>query len=185
MPQYNDILDWIDPSRWDFGYTDPRVLCVVAGVLLIVAGSRLYRLMVVSPGFVAGVLLTTHYAPAGSDMTKVAIIVGVGLVGALIMHLMEQTALRLVGVALMIGLATAIAPEVFGRQVPWWLNYAAGAVGAVGFPIVYERALPLITSLLGALAVAWALGRETDVWMIGILALVGAAFQTFVAGRSR
>ena len=49
MPDYNDILNWIDPSRWDFGYTDPRVLCVVAGVLLILAGSRFYRLMIVAP----------------------------------------------------------------------------------------------------------------------------------------
>jgi hypothetical protein len=185
MPKYNDILDWIDPSRWDFGYTDPRVLCVIVGVVLLVAGSRLYRLMIVAPGFVIGVLLATHYAPAGSDMMKMGIIVGVGLAGALIMHLMEQTALRLVGVALMVGLAMAVSPEVFGKEEPWWLNYAAGALGAVGFPILYERALPLITSLLGSLAVAWALGRETDIWMIVILTGVGAAFQTFVAGRSK
>ena len=64
MPTYNDILEWIDPSRWSFGYTDPRTLCIIAGVLLILAGGRLYRLMIVTPGFVAGVLLTTHYAPA-------------------------------------------------------------------------------------------------------------------------
>ncbi len=185
MPNYNDILNWIDPSRWDFGYTDPRILCVVAGVLLILAGGRLYRLMIVAPGFVAGVLLTTHYAPAGNDMLKMGIIVGVGLVGGLIMHIMEQTALRLVGVALMIGLAVAVAPEVFGRNVPWWLNYAAGVFGAVVFPMLYQRALPLITSLLGALAIAWALGRETDLWMIGILGFVGAVIQTFIAGRSR
>ena len=185
MPTYNDILEWIDPSRWGFGYTDPRILCIVAGVLLMLAGGRLYRLMIVTPGFVAGVLLTTHYAPAGTDMMKVGIIVGVGLVGALIMHLMEQTALRLIGVALMVGVATAVAPEVFGSQEPWWLNYAAGALGAVGFPIVYRRALPLITSLLGALAVAWALGRETDVWVIGILTVLGAMIQTFISGQTK
>ena len=185
MPTYNDILEWIDPSRWDFGYTDPRILCIVAGVVLMLAGGRLYRLMIVTPGFVAGVLLTTHYAPAGTDMMKVGIIVGVGLVGALIMHLMEQTALRLIGVALMVGVATAVAPEVFGAQEPWWLKYAAGAVGAVGFPIVYRRALPLTTSLLGALAVAWALGRETDVWVIGILTVLGAMIQTFISGQTK
>ena len=185
MPTYNDILEWIDPSRWSFGYTDPRTLCIIAGVLLILAGGRLYRLMIVTPGFVAGVLLTTHYAPAGSDMMKMGIIVGVGLVGALIMHLMEQTALRLIGVALMVGVSTAVAPEVFGRNVPWWLNYAAGALGAVGFPIVYKRALPIITSLLGALAVAWALGRETDVWVIGILTVLGAMIQTFISGQTK
>ena len=118
-------------------------------------------------------------------MVKVGIIVGVGVVGGLIMHIMEQTALRLLGVALMIGLATAVAPEVFGRNIPWWLNYAAGAVGAVGFPIVYERALPFITSLLGALAIAWALGRETDVWVIGILTVLGAMIQTFISGKTK
>ena len=118
-------------------------------------------------------------------MVKMGIILGVGFAGGLIMHIMEQTALRLLGVGLMIGLAIALAPEVFGRSVPWWLNYAAGAVGAVVFPILYQRALPLITSLLGALAIAWALGRETDLWMIGVLGFVGAVIQTFIAGRGK
>ena len=59
----------------------------------------------------------------------------------------------------------------------------AGAVGAVGFPIVYERVLPLLTALLGALALAWSIGREHDIWMIGILAFLGMAVQIIIAGR--
>ena len=58
-----------------------------------------------------------------------------------------------------------------------------GAVGAVGFPIVYERVLPLLTALLGALALAWSIGREHDIWMIGILAFLGMAVQIIIAGR--
>ena len=69
-----------------------------------------------------------------------------------------------------------------GRPTPQ-MALKAAAVGAVGFPMVYKRALPLLTSLMGALALAWALGRETDVWMIGILTAAGAMIQTFLAGR--
>ena len=185
MPTLNDLMQWIDPSHWDFMLMDPRTLCVAIGVLLILAGSRLYRLMLVGPGFVVGVLLTTHYAPAGADTTKMAIVVVSGLVGALVLHLMEQTALRIVGVALMVGASTAIAPELFGKNPPWFLNYIAGAIGAVGFPIIYERALPLLTSLLGALAIAWVLGRQTDLWMLGILSVLGAIFQTVVNSKAR
>ena len=185
MPTMNQLMSWMDPSQWGFEMVDPRTLCVIIGAVLLLAGSRLYRLMLVGPGFVVGVLLATHYAPAGSDATKMAIVVGCGLVGALLLHLMEQTALRLVGVALMVGAVTALGPEVFGSKPPWYLNYVAGAVGAVGFPMIYARALPLLTSLLGALSVAWALGRETDIWMLVILTAGGAIFQTFVSGIKR
>ena len=185
MPTMNDLMQWIDPSQWGFELVDPRTLCVVIGAILVLAGSRLYRLMLLGPGFVGGVLLAHHYAPAGTNTTKMAIVFGCGLVGVLLMHLMEQTALRLIGVAITVGAATAIAPEVFGSKPPWYLNYVAGAVGAVGFPIVYERALPLVTSGLGSLMIAWALDRPTDVWMIGILIFVGVSVQTFLGAKGR
>lgn len=185
MPTMNELMQWIDPSQWGFGLVDPRMACVLIGAALILAGSRLYRLMLLGPGFVGGVLLAHHYAPAGTDFTKMAIVVGCGLIGVLLMHLMEQTALRLIGVALMVGAATALAPEFFGSKPPWYLNYVAGAIGAVGFPIVYERSLPLTTSLLGSLMAAWALDRPTDVWMIGILTFVGIAAQTLSGARGR
>ena len=108
---------------------------------------------------------------------------GAGLLGALVLHLMEQTAQRVVGVAIAVGVTMALAPQIFGGKPPWYLNYAAGAVGAVGFPIIYERVLPLLTALLGALALAWSIGREHDVWMIGILAFLGVAVQVIIAGR--
>jgi len=183
VPTMNDLMAWLDPSQWGFDWIDPRTACVVVGILLLFAGSRLYRLMLVGPGFVGGVLLAHHYSPAGTDMTKMAIILGAGLMGALVLHLMEQTAQRIVGVALAVGVATALAPEIFGSKPPWYLNYVAGAVGAVGFPIIYERALPLLTSLLGALALAWSIGRERDVWMLVIFTLLGTAVQTIIAGR--
>ncbi len=185
MPTMNELMQWIDPSQWGFELMDPRTLCVLIGAVLILAGSRLYRLMLLGPGFVGGVLLAHHYAPAGNNTTKMLIILGCGLVGVVLMHLMEQTALRLIGVALAVGAALAISPEVFGSKPPWYLNYVAGAVGAVGFPIVYERALPLITSLLGALMIAWALERPSDLWMLGLLAIVGVASQTFIGAKGR
>lgn len=183
MPEIKDLMQWMDPGQWGFGVLDARTVVVFVGAALLVAGRRLYRLMVLSPGIVGGVLLTHHYAPAGDDLTKLAITIAVGLIGALIMHLMEQTALRMLGAGIVVGLTIAVAPEVFGASVPWYLNYIAAAVGAVGFPMVYKRSLPLLTSLMGALALAWALGRETDVWMIAILTAVGAMIQTFLAGR--
>ena len=39
-------------------------------------GRPFVPLMIVTPGFVAGVLVMSHYAPAGSDMVKMGIIFG-------------------------------------------------------------------------------------------------------------
>ena len=185
MPELKDLMEWIDPSQWGFGWMDARVLVILIGGALIVAGGRLYRLVLVSPGFVGGVLLSHHYAPSGSDGMKLAIGIGVGLVGALLMHLMEQAALRLLGAAMAVGITAAFGPGLFDGNPPWFLNYVAGAVGAIVFPLIYERALPLVTSLAGALAIAWALGRPADIVMLAILTLSGAMIQTFLSGRSR
>ena len=53
------------------------------------------------------------------------------------MHLMEQTALRPIGVALMVGLSTANGRKCLAQCS--LVAYYSGAVGAVGFPIVYKR----------------------------------------------
>ena len=82
MPELNDLMQWMDPTNWGFGALDARTVVVAIGAALIVAGSRLYRLMILSPGMVGGVLLSHHYAPAGDDVTKLAMTVGVGLIGA-------------------------------------------------------------------------------------------------------
>ena len=185
MPEMKDLMEWIDPTQWGFGWMDARVLVIVIGGTLIIAGGRLYRLVLISPGFVGGVLLSHHYAPSGTDGMKLAIGIGVGLVGALLMHLMEQAALRLLGAAMAVGIAVAFGPDLFGGDPPWFLNYVAGAIGAIGFPMIYQRALPLLTSLAGAMAIAWALGRQTDIWILAILTVSGAIIQTFISGRSR
>ena len=185
MPEVKDLMEWMDPSQWGFGWMDARVLVILIGGALIVAGGRMYRLVLVSPGFVGGVLLSHHYAPSGSDGIKLAICIGVGLVGALLMHLMEQAALRLLGAAMAVGLAVAFGPGLFDGSPPWYLNYIAGAIGAIGFPAIYQRSLPLLTSLAGAMAIAWALGRQADIWILAILTLSGAIIQTFISGRAR
>ena len=69
MPELNDLMQWMDPTNWGFGALDARTVVVAIGAALIVAGSRLYRLMILSPGMVGGVLLSHHYAPAGDDVT--------------------------------------------------------------------------------------------------------------------
>ena len=46
-PTMNDVMAWLDPSHWGFGWLDPRTACVIVGILLLFAGSRLYRLMLV------------------------------------------------------------------------------------------------------------------------------------------
>jgi hypothetical protein len=185
MPEMKDLMEWIDPTQWGFGWMDARVLVIVIGGTLIIAGGRLYRLVLISPGFVGGVLLSHHYAPSGTDGMKLAIGIGAGLVGALLMHLMEQAALRLLGAAMAVGIAVAFGPDLFSGDPPWFLNYVAGAIGAIGFPMIYQRALPLLTSLAGAMAIAWALGRQTDIWILAILTVSGAIIQTFISGRSR
>ena len=101
------------------------------------------------------------------------------------MYVMEQTALRLVGVAIMLGLTEAIAPQVFGRDIPRFLPFITGAVGAVVFPMFFRRALTYVTPFLGALAIAWSLDRQRDLPLILGLGIGGALLQTLLTARGK
>ena len=156
---------------------DPRALIGILGMLLLVAGSRFYRVAIIAPGVLAGVALADRYLSGlgGALPFVFALLLGAG--GALACHVAEQMAVRLVGAVIISGVVHAAAPLVFHRDTPWWWAPVAGLVGLLLFPRLYERLLPLIGAILGAICIAWAIGKPQEVGLIGALAAGGLVVQ--------
>jgi len=183
MPTFKRELAWLqDPSGWGLETMDARWLVLAVGLVLVLFGSRTYKLLLVSPGLIAGVLLAMEYSPTGDQLTKTGIAIGAGLVGALLMLLVEQIALSSVGAAVTGGLALGVAPLLM-TKVEWYVPTIAALVGAIIFPMVYRRSLRLITPAVGSLAVAFALQRPWDLWLVGGLFGIGVLLQHTLTGK--
>ena len=136
MPTWRKELLWLQsPSDWGLHTVDARWLVLAIGVILILFGSRFYKFFLMSPGAVVGVLLAVEYSPTGDEMVKAGIAAGAGVIGALLMRLVEKVELSCAGGALVGGLTLAVAP-LFIKTVPWYAPTIGGLVGAMFFPVI-------------------------------------------------
>ena len=156
-----------------------RLVVGLLGVLLLVAGARLYRLAIVAPGFAAGVLAGLELMASTDPTTRLVSALALGIIGAVLLHMVERLAVAAAGALLLAGLAHALSPLVLAGPEPWYVPVAAALVGLLLFPRLYKAMLPAITAVLGSLAVAWAVERPEDLVLIGVLSVIGFALQRF------
>jgi len=166
---------------------DGRLVVGVLGLVLLLAGARLYRLAIVAPGFLLGVFLAMwgldEYARKIDDLVRLGVMVGAGAVGAFVSWRVEQLAVRIGGSILVAATTHALLPLLWPRA-PWFAAPAAGFVGLLLFPSLYRRLLPLITAAIGAIALAWAANRPQDLLMMAGLTVLGAAIQLASGSKS-
>lgn len=154
----------------------------LAGLLLLVAGGRLYRLAVITPGVVAGFMLASALPGSVDAVVRVVATVVLGVLGGLLFHLGERLAVHAVGAILLAWLTWVAWSQVAPGAVPWW-GPAAGALGGLLlFPRLFKIMVRWVTALLGALVIAWAVGHPRNAWVVGALFLVGVVVQSLGGG---
>lgn len=156
-----------------------RVPSLVLGILLLGWGRSLYRAFVIAPGILAGAWLATA-AKGPLALTPMACAIALVLAaaaGAILCHVIERIAVRLLGMALFGGLGWFAWPLVQGAPAPAWLLGIAALVGAVAWPLVQEMLLMPATAAAGAFVTAWALGYDGRVEVIAGLCLGGIVTQ--------
>lgn len=153
----------------------PRGALALAGGLVCVAGARLYPLVIVAPGFAAGVLagLALPLDPSSRGIAAVVL----GAVGALLCRFVERIAVVGIGAVVAGSVANAVWPLVTGHPAPWWGPAAGALAGLALFPSMFRAMLLPITAVLGAFLVGWSLGFEAQLPLVGGMALVGAIIQ--------
>lgn len=161
-----------------------RGIAAVAGGLLLVAGARLYRLAIVAPGILGGLVFGAAVPVSNDPMTQGIYMVIVGVVGAIACHFLERVAIHAIGAVVTAGVVNAAWPLVTSQVTPWWAPVAAALLGSLLFPTLFKALLKGITALLGAITLAWAAGWSDRLWIMAALAAVGLAIQVG-AGRKK
>lgn len=162
---------------------DPVSVVGVVGGALLVAGARLYRLALLTPGLAAGVLLGLEITRGASSEIQLIAALCLGIIGAGVVMLIERLAIALGGAFLMGGLTHAAMPVLIPGFNEWYVPIAGALLGLLIFPTLFRKLLFVLTALGGALCVAWAMGTPQDLVMIGGLWLAGTVIQWITRTR--
>jgi hypothetical protein len=144
-----------------------------------VAGGKMYRLAVVTPGFVLGTMVGKSVTLTGDPMVATVIIVIAGLGGAILFHYMERIAVAVIGALVGAHITGAVWPLLAGTA-PWWGVLVGSIVGSLAFPKFFRMLLLPITAIIGAVVLASCFAHGQNIFVIGGLALIGAIFQSTV-----
>ncbi|MCB9746197.1 MAG: hypothetical protein H6741_24095 [Alphaproteobacteria bacterium] len=155
----------------------PRGLAAVAGLLVMVAGARLYPFAIMAPGLAAGIAVGVALPLEMEPAARAILAVVLGGVGAIACRSVERMAIWGVGAIVTGGLTVAIWPLVTGAPGPWWAAGAGAVAGLLLFPGVFRFALKPITAWAGATIVAWAAGMQGNLLVIAGLAVLGFLVQ--------
>ena len=171
---------------------DGRVTGLVAGTVLLLFGARVYRVLVVGPGIIAGLVVAGEvngFLHLGG-WAAAALAVGLALAGALLFAAVERWTLAIVGAALAAGLFGQGWTFLHGGSPPWWSWLVAGSVGALVIPRLYRVLLRPLTALAGALTLTATMAESKALEGLlvkggkGALATVAAVIALAAAGTA-
>lgn len=157
------------------------VMGVVVGLALLLCGRRLYWLLFATVAFLISSLVTHFFLPPTQDAPWWLVVpVLVGLLGAFVSIFVHKTVLRFFG---------ALAGAYIGYQLlqqyvvePWpWIGLGVGVlVGFLMVMMVFNGALILLSSLLGAMVLLEPMSASPEVRLAvtGGLVVVGCVVQT-------
>lgn len=170
--QLDGLLDNIGPSQEIL-----RVVAVVAGLMLLVVGGKIYRFGVALPGFVVGAGLGVWLAHQSIDSWLVAIvglIVG-GLIGAGLSMVLRDLAVFVIGSIATFYILQGLWSMLFINPPNIILLIILGIVGGAALLATSKHWTILLSSIVGATMLGW--GIPTSVWLIFIFILLGIIVQ--------
>lgn len=164
-------------------------LAAVVGIVLLVAGRRLFWLAVGAAGFLFALALVLRYLDPESLWLLLGVALVAGVAGAVLAVLLQRLAVALAGFLLGGWAGLALWIELGGGEGPMALlaALAVGVVAALIAGALFEFALVAISALLGAVLVTAAVGVEGSLQLVlvAVLALGGALVQTASRRRRR
>lgn len=147
---------------------------LLVGGLLLVLGRKLFWLFVAASGFVAGVYVAARVLEVRPEWLVLVIGLVLGVVGAVAAILIQRIAIGLAG--FLAGAYVAlVAAAAFGldKGLGFWVAVVVGGViGAVLVAVVFDWALILLSSLVGASTIMEAVHLQNPYAWIGVLVLL-------------
>lgn len=152
-----------------------RVLLIVGGVLLLIAGWRIYDYVVVVAGFLIGALLAMSLVTSDNTLLTIAAFLIGGLLGAALSYFLYYVAVFLIGVYIGVALTQALAAALSITPVSSLVLLIGGVIGGLVLIGLSFEFLVLLSALVGAQMITLGLGLPV-VWTL-ILAIIGVVVQ--------
>src|SRR5215470_2272428 len=137
-----------DPSM----HLSVAIVGALIGVVILVFGRKLFWLCVAAVGFAAGVEIAPHLVHEPSPVLALTIALVLGLIGALLALFLQKIAIAVLGFLAGGKLAGAIAAAFFVHyaQYSTFIFLVGGVVGAIVLLALFDWALIVVSSLIGA-----------------------------------
>lgn len=154
---------------------------LILGISVLLLGRRLFWLFVGATGLVVGAVLVSEFFPVESDLVRMGVAAGAGIAGALAAMLIHRLAVAGAGFAVGgfvgVSLLSLFGVESEGTAVGVFL--AGGISGGLFVALLYDWALIILSSLLGAALIVHTVkfGPAGNAVFFSILCVAGIAFQ--------
>lgn len=152
-----------------------RLLMLLGGIVLLVAGWRVSNLIVVIAGFLIGALIASSLVTTNEMLVEVAALVIGGLVGALLSYFLYYVAVFLLGAYIGIMLTNALASAVGLVPVSAIALLIGGVIGGIVLIGISLEFMILFSALIGAQILVLIFGLSAP-WLI-VLAVLGVIIQ--------
>lgn len=150
------------------------ILDLVLGAILLVAGRRLFWLLVGTIGFVIGVMLAARFFH-GTELTMIIAGLVLGVIFALLAIFLESLAIGIAGFLgggyVLLSIAGMLSLD-HGGLTSWVIFAVGGVIGVILVAMLFKWALITISSLAGASMVITAFGMTAATAGLVFLGLV-------------
>lgn len=164
-------------------------ITLIIGIALLVLGRKLFWLFVGAIGFLGGMQFATAYLQGyGENIVLIAGLIG-GLIGIVLAIFVQKVAVLAGGFIgggyLALNIVQGTMPEAAGGQAAWIAFVVGGILGAVLVGVLFDWALILLSSFVGALLVVQSTGLGPNAAPIAffVLAAAGVFVQAWMKGR--
>jgi hypothetical protein len=162
---------------------------ILAGIILLVSGRRLYWLFVGIVGFGLGVAVASYFMKSEPLWLILLIALAAGVAGALLARTLQTLVLVVAGfLAGGYALATLFKLLKFNLPAETWVLYLVGGIIGVSLVLfLFEWALMILSSVTGAALMVDAFKPVPQVTIVLflILACAGVLFQSGLLTRKR
>jgi hypothetical protein len=128
------------------------IVGALIGVVILLFGRKLFWLCVAAVGFAAGIEIAPHLVHEPSPLLALTVALVLGLIGALLALFLQKIAIAILGFLAGGKLAGALAAAFFVQygQHSTIIFLAGGVVGAILLLVLFDWALIVVSSLIGA-----------------------------------
>lgn len=160
---------------------------ILVGGLLLVLGRKLFWFFVAASGFVAGIYVASRVLSIHPEWLVLVIGLVLGVIGAVAAIFIQRVAVGIAGAIAGAYVALVVAAAFgFDKGLGFWIAVAIGGIiGASLVAVIFDWALILLSSLVGASIIMEALNLQNPYAWLGLLILcvVGVLVQAGIKTR--